>query len=51
MDYSRPTGKGIDDSSGFIKDSEENVGDFEVPEKKSFFGRLFGKKKGQDRKK
>ncbi len=51
MDYSRPTGKGIDDSSGFIKDSEENVGDFEVPEKKSFFGRLFGKKKEQNRKK
>ncbi len=51
LDYSRPAGKGIDDSSGFIKDSEENVGDFEVPEKKSFFGRLFGKKKEQDRKK
>ena len=52
MDYSRPTSLGVDDSSGFIKDSEENtVNDEKIaveplpaankPQKRTFIGRIF----------
>ena len=51
MDYSRPAQKGVDDSSGFIRDSEANAKDPTeepvVPEKTSFFRGLFGRKKNK----
>ena len=46
MDYSRPTGKGVDDSSGFIQDSRESTGENPGARqgKRSLLDRLFGKK-------
>lgn len=52
MDYSRPTDLGVDDSSGFIKDSEENMAndekitveptpDTKKSQKRTFIGRIF----------
>lgn len=52
MDYSRPTGKGVDDSSGFLQDSRETT-EGTSPEKsgkRSLFDRLFGKKNGKNNK-
>ena len=52
MDYSRPTNLGVDDSSGFIKDSKENMAndenitveslpDTKKTQKRTFIGRIF----------
>lgn len=52
MDYTRPTGKGVDDSSGFIQDSRENSGELPAAqlEKRSLLDRLFGKKNERSKK-
>lgn len=49
MDYSRPAGKGVDDSRGFMEDSrEENGGKQPAAGKRGLFDRLFGKNKGKN---